>query len=404
MLNKINIDLEEAIETSLKYIKPNNNVEILDILDSFNRVLTQDIFAKIDNPPFDKSPLDGYAIISSDSKKASKQTPIKLKVLGEINAGEVFKGEIKTGEAVRIMTGAMMPKGADTVIRQEDTNYKEDIVEIYKSLNHLENYCFKGEDIKKDDKIAQKGDKITHIHIGVFSSLGIKEIEVYQKINIGLMTTGDEIVEANAKLTEGKIYNSNKNMLIARLKEIGFEVTIMDTQNDNTDDVINCINKYKLNLDFIITTGGASVGKKDIFHEVIEKTEAKKIFWRINMKPGTPAIFWIIEDMPILSLSGNPFASIATFELLARPILSKLSNDKSIMYKTTKSTMMTNWDKKSIGRRFIRAKIDYTGVYTKSKGHSSGMLGSMIDCNCLIDIPAGNNGLKKGDLVNIVLL
>lgn len=234
--------------------------------------------------------------------------------------------------------------------------------------------------------------------------MGIRTINVFRKPVIGVLVTGDEVTEIDSELEEGKIYDSNEMLLCARLSELGIKYIKLDKQDDNIEEVCNSIDNNIDKLDLLITTGGVSVGDKDIFHGVIEKLGAKQLFWRVNLQPGTPLMYSIYKNKPILSLSGNPFASLATFEVLARPLISKLSTDMRLQTKRVKATLLSDFNKVSKNRRFIRAIYNDGEVLLPYGGHSSGMLLSMANCNALVDIEAGNSGIKKGSKVDIILL
>lgn len=396
------IELESAVGIILNNIKPIQREIDVDLEKSNRYILSQNIYATINQPPFNRSPLDGYALYSEDTKNASLENPIKLKVIEEVFAGGYPKKELISGFATRIMTGAPIPDSADCIIRQEDTDYGMEEVSIYKSLKPYQNYCFIGEDRKKDSLLCEKGTKLNFMSMAVLSSQGIKKVKVYDKSKVLLITTGDELLYITEELKQGKIFNSNLYALQQRLIDLGCDVTSLH-MGDNYDKIVDLIKSEYHKYDLILSTGGVSVGKKDILHDVYEKLGCEKIFWKVKLKPGTPAMFTVYNDTPILSLSGNPFASIATFELLARPLLSKLNNDNTIALKYKKAKMLNEFLKESPSRRFIRAMYEDGNVTLEVNNHSSGSIGNMINVNCLIDIPSGNKGLTVGDTVDVVL-
>ena len=302
------------------------------------------------------------------------------------------------------MTGAEIPEGADCVIRQENTNYSMEEVEIYSELKKYENYCFAGEDVKKGSKLISKGEKLTYIHIGLLATMGITQVLVKRKPRIGIISTGDEIVSSGKPLSKGKIYDSNRITISMRLMDFGCEIVSSKIIEDEVCQVSKEINNLIDKVDVIITTGGVSVGKKDIMHEVINKINADRLFWRVRMKPGTPAIYSIYKKTPILSLSGNPFAAIATFEIMGKELIYKLSGNEDLKQIRIKSVMEDNFLKESKGRRIVRGIYKNNKVYLPQGGHSPGMMASMLGCNCLIDIKPGTKQLLKGDEVDIILI
>ena len=399
-----NVELELALQIIGDSVNQINDTEKLNIEEASGRIIGEDIYAPINQPPFNRSPLDGYALKSEDTLGASKDKPVKLKVVDEVLAGGNIDTTLKNNQAIRIMTGAEIPEGADCVIRQESTNYDMDEVEIYCELKKYENYCFAGEDVKKGSKLISKGEKLTYIHIGLLATMGITQILVQKKPRVGIISTGDEVVDIGQALDKGKIYDSNRVTISMRLLDFGCEIISSKIISDDVECVSKEINNLIDKVDVIITTGGVSVGKKDIMHEVIKTINAKRLFWRVNMKPGTPAIYSIYYNKPIISLSGNPFAAIATFEIMGKELIYKLTGDISLKQIRIKSIIEDDFLKVSKGRRIIRGIYKNNKVFLPQGGHSSGVMSSMIGCNCLIDIKPGTKYLLKGDEVEIILI
>ena len=391
------INFEQAIELLTANIKEISDREEVSLIKAVRRVAAENYFATFDNPPFDRSPLDGYALKSSDTA-----APRKLKVIGEECAGDFFIGEVQSGEALRIMTGAAIPKGADCVIRQEDVTFDGENIFVNQTLKRHENYCFSGEDIKRGALLIGAGTKLTAAHVAILASQGVANVKVYRRPRIAVASTGDELIQPDEKLSAGKIYNSNIYMLAARLMEMGFEPKILYNLPDDAETCAEKILSLRGEIDLLITTGGVSVGKKDIMHDVVAKI-GERIFWRVNIKPGAPVIGWTCGNFLGIALSGNPFAAYATFELLTRPVLAKLSRRADLLYKRSRGVLANDFPKKSLGRRFIRAKFDGEKIFLPSR-HESGALYSAVDCNALVDIPAGTDKLAAGAEVEIILL
>ena len=448
------VTLEQATE-----ILTANTAEILDIesvplLEALGRVTAEDFFATLNNPPFDRSPLDGYALRSADTFGATPALPKNFKVIGEECAGDFFAQEIKGNEALRIMTGAAMPKGSDCVIRQEDVTTDGDTVFVPYALRAHENYCFAGEDVKVGQLLVKGRTKLRAAHIAIFAAQGASRIKCFRRPRITFATTGNELQSVedipiefepgntmqsvgSSKLRPGKatdlngnrqdtflgshcksrntmpsvgcntfvpttIYNSNLYLIASRLKELGFDPNILGNLPDDADECAKRILMHQNETDLLITTGGVSVGKKDIMHEVVRKL-GTRLFWRIEMKPGAPAIGWKGNGYIGLALSGNPFAALATFEMLARPVLAKLSHCEELRCRRKRGILVNGFDKSSPGRRLIRARVDGGSVYLPQR-HESGVLFSAIDCNAFVDIPAGSKKLSAGEEVEIILL
>lgn len=399
-----NIELELALQIIDDSVNQISSTEKVSIEEARGRIIGEDIYAPINQPPFNRSPIDGYALKSEDTLGSSKNNPIKLKVVDEVFAGGNINTILKNKQAIRIMTGAEIPEGADCVIRQESTNYDMNEVEIYSELKRYENYCFAGEDVKKGSKLISKGEKLTYIHIGLLAVMGITQVLVQRKPRVGIISTGDEVISAGQTLAKGKIYDSNRVTISMRLLDFGCEIVSSKIMPDEVHHVSEEIHNLIDKVDVIITTGGVSVGKKDIMHEVIKTINANRLFWRVKMKPGTPAIYSIYKNKPIISLSGNPFAAIATFEIMGKELIYKLTGDIDLKQIRVKSIMEEDFLKSSKGRRIVRGIYKNNKVYLPQGGHSPGMMSSMIGCNCLIDIKPGTKQLLKGDEVDIILI
>ena len=311
------------------------------------------------------------------------------------------------------MTGAAIPKGCDCCIFQEDTDYGEETVEIYREVKQWDNYCFAGEDFKKGTTLLKKGTHIGYVEAAVLAGMGAAKVPVYRRPKVVLLTTGDEVVEPGNPLPAGKIYNSNMTMLSARMMELGIEPFYMEAVKDNPQVMAEKIKEIAEQADMIITTGGVSVGKKDIMHESIRLIDAERIFWRVNMKPGMPTLFSVYENasggkVPVISLSGNPFGVAVTIELLIRPALEKMMQNPAIGLKEVTGVMADDFMKGIKGRRFIRAYWENGRFHLPNGLHSNGVLSSMAGCNCLIDTKTmedkESKSLKTGDKVSAVWL
>ena len=407
------ISVEQAMEQILQYTPVINETEEVELNKAGGRILVQDMVAEFNNPPFDRSPADGYACKAEDLAGASSEHPVKLKVMEEIDAGQYSERVVESGQAVRIMTGAAIPKGCDCCIFQEDTDYGEETVEIYREVKQWDNYCFAGEDFQKGTTLLKKGTHIGYVEAAVLAGMGAAKVPVYRRPKVVLLTTGDEVVEPGNPLPAGKIYNSNMTMLSARMMELGIEPFYMEAVKDNPQVMAEKIKEIAEQADMIITTGGVSVGKKDIMHESVRLIDAERIFWRVNMKPGMPTLFSVYENasggkVPVISLSGNPFGVAVTIELLIRPALEKMMQNPAIGLKKVTGVMADDFVKGIKGRRFIRAYWENGRFHLPNGLHSNGVLSSMAGCNCLIDTKTmedkESKSLKTGDKVSAVWL
>ena len=312
--------------------------------------------------------------------------------------------KVVAGTAVRIMTGAPIPEGADCIVGQEDTDYGEDTVEVYEKISAYENYCFAGEDYKAGTKIIDKGMKLGAVEIGILASLGLREAYVLRKPRAAVLTTGDELVLPGEELKPGKIYDSNLYTVVTRLTALGAEVVRKGRTGDSKEEAAAWIRDAGKEADIIITTGGVSVGKKDIMHDVLKLLNCERIFWKIAVKPGMPTLCAQYEGKLLICLSGNPLGAAVNLELLVRPILSKLMERKDLELKRIRAVTQSAFPKRSGVTRYVRAFYEDGSVRIPKGSNASGILSSMCGCNCLIEIPAGTPELKKGEEVWIILI
>lgn len=398
------LTLGQAQDMLLARVERIEETEMISLWDAADRVLAENIFAGHDQPPFPRSPLDGYALRSEDIKGASKVRPVRLTVTDEADAGHASKKTVEKGTAIRIMTGAPIPPGADCVVGQEDTDYGEDTVEVYESVGAYENYCFAGEDYKEGAKILERNMRLGAVEIGVLAGLGMDKVRVYRKIRAAVLTTGDELMLPGEKLEEGKIYDSNLYTVVTRLTSLGADVVCRGHMRDHPAEAAEWLGNAAKEADIIVTTGGVSVGKKDIMHEVLNILGCERIFWKIAVKPGMPTLCAQYKETLLICLSGNPFGTAVNLELLVRPVLSKLSGRKDLKLKRLQAVAENNFPKKSTVTRYVRAYYENGKVRIPKGSNASGILSSMCGCNCLIEIPAGTPKIETGDEVWIVLL
>lgn len=399
------VSVEQAIELLLKSCRRIKDTELCPLFGCSGRILAEDVTALHHQPPFDRSPVDGYACRSCDIKTASREHPVCLKVLEEIDAGAWPSCPVGPGQAVRIMTGAPIPEGADCCVYQENTDYGESMAAIYESCPKYGNYCFRGEDMEAGTKVLKEGTRLSYVEAGILAGLGLEQAPVFRRPRAAVLASGDELMEPGAPLEPGKIYDSNLYFLAVRLKELGAEVSVCRRLADDEETMAKAIQDASSRADLIITTGGVSVGKRDIMHEALAMAGAKRLFWRILMKPGMPTIASVLKDIPVISLSGNPFGALADFELLCRPALEAMTGDSFYAPKKVNAILAQEFPKASPSRRFIRGRLEAGKVWLPEvKKHASGIFSSMAGCNCLVDIPAGTVRIRAGETVTVFSL
>lgn len=399
------VTLERAVKLLQSRCRRMEETEWCSVLDCAGRTLAEDVRAQSDQPPFDRSPVDGYACRSRDIEGASRENPVSLEVVEEIDAGSWPTRTVGPGEAARIMTGAPIPEGADCCIYQEKTDYGEAQVSVYQGCPKYGNYCFRGEDVEAGTAVLQKGTRLSYVEAGILAGLGLSQVLVFRKIRAAVLASGDELMEPGQPLRPGKIYDTNLYFLAVRLKELGIEVVICRRVPDSEEEMAKALLEACGQADLVITTGGVSVGKRDIMHQALAMAGAQRLFWRILMKPGMPTIGSTVNEIPVISLSGNPFGALADFELLCRPMLEAMTGDGFYAPKAMEAVMPEGFGKASPSRRFLRGRYEGGAVtIPEVKKHASGILSSMAGCNCLVDIPAGTERIEAGEKVKIFYL
>ncbi|MCC8024437.1 MAG: molybdopterin molybdotransferase MoeA [Clostridium sp.] len=394
----------ESAQERLNQIAIQVKTEIIPSLETLGRVCAQDVFSIMDQPPFPRSPLDGYAVRSQDTQGASRENPIQLNVIEHVYAGMCPMNEVGPGEAVRIMTGAPIPQGADGVIMQEQTDEGVERVQVYRPVTAYGNYCRKGEDMEAGVLLFEKGTCIRHMHIGIMASQGIEQTKVYKVPKIGIMATGDELVAVGDPLSPGKIYDSNGPLLTSRVTELGCCPFQIKAAGDSPEVLAQAIESALGRCDAVVTSGGVSVGVRDCMPDVAKLIGANVLFHGIDAKPGSPMMVMVVEGKLVFCLSGNPFAAAATFEVMVRPQLERMRGRSNWKPRRVWGKLGTAFPKPSGMRRLVRGRIEDGTVWLPEGRHSSGMLASMADCNCLVDIPAGSGDLEVNAEVEVILL
>ncbi len=401
-----NVSIEKAEEILFNQDIKLNTVD-MPILDTLGHVLGEDIVSDINMPPFDRSPLDGYALRSEDIKDASKENPVSLEVIDNIQAGYVSSKTIGRGQAIRIMTGAKIPEGADIIIRYEDTEFTDKNVKIFSYLKPNSNIVKAGEDIEVGDVVLRKGSLIGPADIGIMASLGRTKVKVYPKPKVAILATGDELIDIDQPLREGKIRNSNSYTIGAQVKQLGGEPLILGTCKDDLDTIKEKLLEALSLGDLVITTGGVSVGDADLVKEAFQEIGGEVLFWRVQMKPGTPIAVARHEDKLIFGLSGNPAAASITFEKFVRPTILKLMGRKDFQLVKVESTLESDFNKVRNQNRYVRAITYYKDGCFVTKlpdKHSSGVLSSLSGVNSLFLVKAGTGPYKKGDKIQVEIL
>ncbi len=398
------LEMESARDILLRRVNPIAQHETVSLSEAGGRIAFADIHASLDQPPFNRSPIDGYAAHHLDLAEASENNPAILRVTQTIYAGDAPRGYLARGESARVTTGASLPAGATCVAWQEDAKEHGDMVHLHCHQHNGDNITPRGSDIATGHCLVKKGLRFSSGVIGLLSGQGLAEVTVFARPTVGVLATGSELCPAGTPLPAGKIYESNNAMLTEMVRERGAAPLNALSAPDDPSILAAALEKLITECDMVITTGGVSVGPRDYMTEVADSIGAETLFHGIDAKPGSPALALWKNDKPVLCLSGNPFAAFATFELLATPVIRRLAGASEIFSATVECALQNPFPKKSRGRRFVRARMQGGTVFVPEGSHESGALMSLVHCNCLLDIPAGSPALAPGTPVRVIPL
>jgi len=402
------ISVEEALERILAEIRPlpATTVALADALDA---VLAEDVVAHEPVPPFANSAMDGYALRSADTAGASADEPRRLRVVGMIQAGYVAEHGLEPGTAMRIMTGAPVPPGADAVIQHELTRRfaasDEEFVDLFVAVAPGNNIRHAGEDIQPGRRVLGAGSVLGPWELAVLASIGVAHVPVHQRARVAVIATGDEVVEVGQPLQRGQIYNSNSYAIAAAVRRCGAVPHVLGIARDVAGDL-----RAKLSAargdDLIITTGGVSVGDFDLVKDLMAE-QGKVEFWRINMRPGKPVAFGHIGSTPLLGLPGNPVSAAVTFELFARPTLRKMMGHRRLKRQIVPVIVLDDITDQAARRHYVRAIVEFRDghFWARTTGpQGSHVMTSMLGANALIIVPEGGTIVRAGDEAQAMML
>jgi len=400
-MNKYHLKKNQIINL-LKKIHIKLKSENIDLINSEGRFLSSDITSKIDLPPFNNSAVDGYAI---HIKNLKNQT--KLKCTRRIAAGDNKAIFLKNNEAVRIFTGARMPKNSKTVVMQENTiNENNKYILIKKYPKEGENCRLKGEDISKGKKILKNGDIINANNLNLLAAIGKSKITVKKKLKVGFFTSGNELKKPSELLRKAEINDSNRYLLKSLLKDNFLEASFLGVLKDSKKKIINSFDKFLAKYNVIITAGGASVGEEDhLIKVLIEK--GKIFFWKTAIKPGRPLAIGKINKTIIICLPGNPVSVHLLYAMIVKPFLKFICSNQMILPQSFDAYVNFNMTKKTNRLEWLRVTIDkrkLKNIYVnKFPKQGSGMISSIAFSDGIIEIPENVSIIKKGDKFKLYL-
>lgn len=396
-------DVKERIDRDINVLSP----ESVALENALGLVLAEPITASEAIPPFDNTAMDGFAVRSVDTAGATEDRPVSLAISGVIAAGSVASAPLRPGEAMRIMTGAPMPEGADSVVMVELTESDENTVRILASVDPGNHVRPAGDDLLPGDRVFEPGTRITPAHIGVLAGLGRDPIVCIRRPRVGVFSTGDELVVGDAKLAPGQIRDSNRPGMLALVAEAGFEPVDLGLLPDNHEVISKALNEAIGSCDVLLTTGGVSMGDFDFVKLVL--TELGDFNWmQVAIRPAKPLAFGLIGATPVFGLPGNPVSSMVSFELFARPAIRKMmgrtDTDRPTVTATADDAFLRRRDGKTHFFRVQATRDDAGKWHARSAGRQgSHQLSAMAAANALAVVPNGE-GVKAGSSVTLILL
>jgi molybdopterin molybdotransferase len=403
------LKIAEASERMLAEIRP-LEIETVPLRQALGRVLAEDITATVTMPPWSNSSMDGYAVRSADITPVMTGERVKLRVVGTITAGDFAKRPLKRGEAMRIMTGAPIPDGADSVIRKEDTDGGSERVEIRDARDVWKNVRPAGEDYQRGDTLAKRGFPVRPALLGVLSSTGIRKVKTFRRPRVAIISSGDELVDIDdfAKVEKGRRIVSTNSYTLEALtrvagaipKDLGIAADTKASLRRKLESAQGC--------DLILTSAGVSVGDMDHTRDVFEELGGELKFWKVRMRPGAPLAFGLLNGSPWIGVSGNPVSAMVSFELFVRPALRKMQGHAALFRRAVSVTVEEEIRTAAKLTHFLRAIVtrapngDLTARLTGPQ--SSAALTSMARANALLIVPETSAKVARGTRLNALML
>jgi molybdopterin molybdotransferase len=394
------ISYDEAIAAVLANVHALTPVE-LPLLKAQGLVLAAPVVARWDMPRWDNSAMDGFAFAATQVKNS-----IALQVVGHAFAGHPFGGHLKTGEAIRITTGAPLPDGADTVVPLEETTEEGNSVLLKSPVFKGQHVRYRGEEFNAEEELLPAGIQLHAGGISLLASAGVDQVRVIPRPKVAIFSTGDELVEPGQEPGPGQIVNSNLQYLIARLEECGCLPVPLGVGEDRCDDLNRLFDKAQ-EADLLLTTGGVSVGEKDLVRQTLFQRGFEQKFWKVAIKPGKPVLFGFLGGKPCFGLPGNPAATAATFELFVRPALQQLVGNANVLAPRLKVKLVESVSGSGKRQNFLWAELRITDGSLEVlplQRQGSGQIRSMQKAQALLPVPIGCPGLNAGDEVEVILL
>ena len=397
------LELEDARQRILAAL-PTPTAERVSLREACHRVLSENISSPVDLPPFDNSAMDGYAVRLADVASAKPASPVNLRVVGRVVAGEDFSGELTGGDCVRVFTGSPLPAGTEAVVMQEDTRTeatRPGEVLILDSARPGENLRRSGQDVSRGASLAKRGDLLTPGKIALLAATGIAEVSVGRRPVVGLLATGSELREAGETLSTGQIYDSNRSALAPLVKRAGALPNIFPLVPDTLDDTRAELERAFGESDVVVTSGGVSVGEMDFMKSAFGLMGGELQFWKVAIRPGKPFVFGRVGEKFWFGLPGNPVSALVTFLLLVRCALLRWQGASDVALSSHPGVLAENLGNPGDRRHFMRVRVDASGKIFSAGRQASHALASFADANGLVDVPPQTT-LATGATVQVI--
>jgi molybdopterin molybdotransferase len=399
------ISADQALQIVLENVAP-LGVERISILDALGRVLAETISSPRDIPGFDNSAMDGYAVRAADVAKASEATPVKLKVVETVGAGQMPTRRVGTGETVRTMTGAPIAEGADAVIPVERTRGVSEVVEFLASAEHRAFIRPRGEDLRLGEMVMSAGKTLTPAELGMLASVNRAMVEVIRRPRVAIVATGDELVDVDQPPVGAQVVNSSAYALAGAIREAGAEAVILKVARDEAREIRERLAEA-MTFDAMLSTGGVSVGQFDHVKGALDELGMRQLFHGVAQKPGRPLKFGTVGYRPVFGLPGNPVSTLVCFYLYARPALLKMSGHRRVGLPRVRARCAVDIKTSKDLTEFVRVRLEREGdayLATPTGGQGSGIFSSISRADGLLIGPSSETVLKAGAQATVLLL
>jgi molybdopterin molybdotransferase len=399
------LDLETAVERVLSAVPPAESEQV-PLIEAERRVLAESLRSPIDLPPFDNSSMDGFALRAADVAAALLETPARLRLIGRVEAGQTFDGEVQRGDCVRLFTGSPLPAGADAVVMQEDTRLEPGVpgeVLVLEGVKPWENIRFRGGDVKRGALVAEAGQRVNAGLLSLLGALGLPEVSAGRQPVVGLLATGSELREPGQSLAPGQIYESNRLGLAALVRQAGAVPKVLPLVPDALTATRAALEAAFAQCDALVTSGGVSVGEMDFVKEAFNQMGGSLQFWKVAIKPGRPFVFGRWREKLLFGLPGNPVSATVTFLLLVRPALLRWQGATDVSLPKHPATLAEPLSNPGDRRHFLRVQMTADGKVRSAGTQASHVLSSMAGANALLELPPQAT-LAAGTTVQVMRL